>query len=154
MKINILIPSKSSDDQLILEGKQYLERLRTPFSATPIFLNPKSQISEDQKKKRMELEGVELLDKSKSTYRIALSENGKLFSSDDFAKYLGQLTHRTSKVSFIIGGAFGLSDGLLSSCDSKISLSPMTMPHRMAFLVLCEQIYRAQEIIKGSPYHK
>lgn len=153
MKISILIPTKANDP-LLLEGLQYLERLRTPFSATSIFLNPKSQISEDQKKKRMELEGIELINKSQSTFRVALTENGRQFSSVEFAKYLEQLMHRAPKVSFIIGGAFGLSDELLKTCDNKISLSPMTMPHRMAFLVLCEQIYRAHEILKGTLYHK
>lgn len=154
MKISVLIPTKSSGDPLILEGLQYLERLRAPFSANPVFLNPKSQISEDQKKKRMELEGADLLEKSKSCFRVALSENGRQYSSVDFAKYLSQLMHRAPKVAFIIGGAFGLSKELLDSCDGQISLSPMTLPHRMAFLVLCEQIYRAHEILKGSPYHK
>lgn len=153
MKISILIPTKANDP-LLLEGLQYLDRLRAPFSATAIFLNPKSQISEDQKHKRMELEGIELLNKSQSTYRVALTENGRQFTSAEFAKFFEQLMHRSPKVSFVIGGAFGLSEELLKTCDNKISLSPMTMPHRMAFLVLSEQIYRAHEIIKGSLYHK
>jgi 23S rRNA (pseudouridine1915-N3)-methyltransferase len=152
VKISVFLPSKSSDS-LTAEGIEYLDRMRSPFSAQAVFLSPKSQISEDHKKKRMELEGIELLEKSKATFRIALTENGKLYSSAEFAKYLGQLMHRAPKVSFIIGGAFGLSEEVLNSCE-KISLSPMTMPHRMAFLVLCEQLYRAQEIMKGTAYHK
>jgi 23S rRNA (pseudouridine1915-N3)-methyltransferase len=151
VKISVLIPSKSSD-VLLQEGLIYLNRLRAPIVASALFINPKSQIPEDNKKKRMELEGIELLDKSKNCFRIALTENGQKFSSPDFAKFLEKLNR--PKVAFIIGGAFGLSEELLKTCDYQISLSPMTMPHRMAFLVLCEQIYRAQEILKGSLYHK
>jgi 23S rRNA (pseudouridine1915-N3)-methyltransferase len=57
-------------------------------------------------------------------------------------------------LAFIIGGAFGLSKNLVEQCDETWSLSKLTLPHRMAYLVLCEQIYRASQILQGSKYHK
>lgn len=148
------MPTKSSSDPLILEAFKYLERVKSPIQATSVLLPSKSPIGEEQKKKRMELEGQELLKKSKSSFRIALHEEGQKLSSRDLAKYLAQLMHKEPKVAFIIGGAFGLSEELLLASDDRLSLSPMTMPHRMAFLFMCEQIYRANEILRGSPYHK
>jgi len=57
-------------------------------------------------------------------------------------------------VAFIIGGAYGLGEGVLARAQQKLSLSPMTLPHQLARLVLSEQLYRAGTILRGEPYHK
>ena len=57
-------------------------------------------------------------------------------------------------VAFVIGGAFGLGDAVLSRSRRQLSLSAMTLPHEMARLVLAEQLYRAGTILRGEPYHK
>ncbi len=145
MKLLVVLPTKSLHDPLLVLGADYLKRLRPPFSAQTIFLNPKATES---------LEGKELLAKTVGYFRIALTESGKHYNSDEFARTLERYQLQNPKIAFIIGGASGLAPEVIKSCDSTLSLSAMTMPHRMAFLVLAEQIYRAREISFGSPYHK
>ncbi len=139
---------------MIIEGTEYLKKLRSPFNAQAVFMDPKSQIHESQKEQRMELEGKEMLRKTEGFIRIALSEDGQSTSSEQFASFFALLTRKSSRFAFIVGGAFGLSAEVIATCDYTLSLSPMTMPHRLAFLVLCEQIYRGHEILRFSPYHK
>lgn len=152
MKILVVLPTKITHDPLISLAADYLKRVRSPLSAQALFLPPK--ITTSQEPLRKEIEGKELLAKTDGFVRIALAEGGKVFSSEDFARLLERKQMQTSKLAFLIGGAFGLSTQVIETCDLTLSLSLMTMPHRMAFLMLAEQIYRAGEINFGSPYHK
>jgi 23S rRNA (pseudouridine1915-N3)-methyltransferase len=73
--------------------------------------------------------------------------------SVDFARWLGARTSQgKGKVIFLIGGAEGLPPEILQRADDKLSLSQMTFPHRLARLVLVEQLYRAVTILRGEPY--
>lgn len=85
---------------------------------------------------------------------ICMDEHGKTYTSVAFATFLEDLSLDGNRVPcFIIGGAFGLSPDVLGTCRHKISLSPMTFTHEMARVLLFEQLYRADAIRKGSPYH-
>jgi 23S rRNA (pseudouridine1915-N3)-methyltransferase len=86
---------------------------------------------------------------------IALHETGRQWTSPQLAEYLAELALRASPgAAFVIGGAYGLSDELLSRARVKLSLGAMTLTHEMARLVLTEQLYRAGTIQRGEPYHK
>lgn len=86
---------------------------------------------------------------------VALTRRGKAMSSTELALYLEEQGVRSSPgVTFVLGGAFGLGDALLARASKKLALSPMTLPHEMARLVLVEQLYRAGTILKNEPYHK
>jgi len=154
MKILIVMPTKASKDPNILEALAYLPRLRPPLQATALFTNPKSLFSERERLQRVEAEGLDILQKTEGHYRIALCDQGRSYSSDAFASYLEKLALPAPKVAFIIGGAFGLSSHVLKNSQSTLSLSAMTLPHRLAFLMLCEQLFRASEILRGTAYHK
>lgn len=82
---------------------------------------------------------------------VALDETGKLMDSPAFAQYL---TQTASPVTFLIGGSWGLSDEARSRADLVLSLGKMTLPHGLARVVLLEQLFRAQMIRSGKPYHK
>lgn len=153
MKIIIAMPAKAPKDPLVLEGLHYLSRCRGPYQTDALLFDPRAG-SEDDALKRKAIEGSLLLKKTQKSFRIALFEGGKQFNSEQFSAYLEKLLAEHAQISFIIGGAFGLCSELVSASDASLSLSPMTMPHRLAFLVLSEQLYRASEIRKGSPYHK
>lgn len=91
---------------------------------------------------------------AKESLVVCLDPNGKLMSSEKFASFLeSKLEEGGSRLAFVIGGAEGLPP-LLKTSPLQISLSPLTFTHQLTRLVLLEQIYRAFEIIKGSPYHK
>jgi 23S rRNA (pseudouridine1915-N3)-methyltransferase len=86
---------------------------------------------------------------------VALTRSGQGMSSPDLARYLGDLAvHGAPGVAFVIGGAHGLAAGILERARKRIALSPFTLPHELARLVLAEQLYRAGTLLRGEPYHK
>ena len=86
---------------------------------------------------------------------IALEPGGESWTTDRFAKQLEQrMTYGTRALTFVIGGAEGLPAALVARAKSRLSLSPLTLPHRLARLVLLEQIYRALSIIRDEPYSR
>jgi len=86
-------------------------------------------------------------------FSIALDKSGQKLSSEELAKKLDSWQTDHSQITFIIGGAFGLSPDLLAKADFIWSLSPLTFTHEMARTILFEQLYRAFTINKGLPYH-
>ncbi|MEW6434849.1 MAG: 23S rRNA (pseudouridine(1915)-N(3))-methyltransferase RlmH [Myxococcota bacterium] len=105
--------------------------------------------------KGKEDEGAALLSKlGPRDVLVALDERGKALSSVDFAKWLGQQVDQGRDVAFAVGGDEGLSDEVRQKAGLVLSLSAMTLPHRLARLVLLEQVYRAFSILRGEPYHK
>lgn len=86
---------------------------------------------------------------------VALTRSGEAWTSERLAKYLNDMAvGGFPGATFLIGGAYGLDRQLLRDARHRISLSPMTMPHELARLVLAEQLYRAGTIVRGEPYHK
>ena len=83
---------------------------------------------------------------------ITLNENGHSFTSRQLANKL--LNSHNQNITFVIGGASGISQSLNSSAAWQLSLSPLTFPHEIARLLLIEQLYRAKTITQGGPYHK
>jgi 23S rRNA (pseudouridine1915-N3)-methyltransferase len=90
---------------------------------------------------------------AKSTL-VLMDSRGKEFSSEQFAKFLGDYQDRNPlPLVFAIGGADGFSDTARSAAQNVISLGKMTLAHELARVVLLEQVYRAFTILKGHPYH-
>ena len=86
---------------------------------------------------------------------VALTRNGRTLGSRELAQFMSEQALRSTKeVTFVIGGAFGLGKGVLGRSALKLSLSPMTLPHEIARLLLVEQLYRAGTILRNEPYHK
>lgn len=86
-------------------------------------------------------------------YLVALEVDGKTRSSEAFARELGELFARDKgTVAFVIGGADGIPAELSRRASLRLSLSTFTLPHRLARIVLYEQLYRALSILRGEPY--
>lgn len=96
---------------------------------------------------------------------VLLDERGKQVTSDAFAAWLGrELDHGRQLIIFALGPADGWKqmkssatqnrDQRSSNADMLLSLSPMTLPHELARVILCEQVYRALTILRGHPYHR
>ena len=86
-------------------------------------------------------------------YRVALEVDGKALGSHDLAKKIETLqTQGTPAITFLIGGSYGLPKELSQATNLQLSLSAMTLPHRLARILLLEQIYRAFAIIHNEPY--
>jgi len=112
-----------------------------------------------------EIEVVELRDGSPVALRklkiepgatvVLLDAAGKQFTSQQFARWLGDLRDRGGReIVFLCGDAEGFPSELRDGAKQKISLSTLTMPHEFARVVLAEQIYRAFAILAGHPYPK
>lgn len=86
---------------------------------------------------------------------VALDERGKTISSADFAKRLGALRDDGRRdVAFLIGGADGLDGAVRKAADLVLSLGSMTWPHLVVRGLIAEQVFRAQSILAGHPYHR
>ena len=86
---------------------------------------------------------------------VALDERGARWSSRQFADRLaGWRDGGTGALAFAIGGADGLGQRVIDRADTALSLGPMTWPHLLARSLLLEQLYRAQQILAGHPYHR
>jgi len=89
------------------------------------------------------------------SFKIAMCVEGKQLSSEEFAALIDKCTSQGhSNIEFVIGGAEGLSEPVKAKCDFRLSMSRMTFPHRLARVILLEQLYRAFNINAGQNYHK
>lgn len=87
--------------------------------------------------------------------KIAMCIEGKQMSSEELAGVFSDAPLRGfSGITFIIGSSEGLSERVKKACDIQLSMSKMTFPHRLARVMLLEQIYRAFSIVNGGKYHK
>ena len=83
---------------------------------------------------------------------IALSPDGRAMTTDAFTRRFERWSQPLA--AFVVGGPLGLDRAFRETADAVLSLSPMTLPHELARVVLAEQIYRAVTILRGVPYHK
>jgi 23S rRNA (pseudouridine1915-N3)-methyltransferase len=85
---------------------------------------------------------------------VALDERGKEYTSVDFARRVQGWLAGGRDVALVIGGSDGLAEPVLARAGERLALSRFTLAHRLARLVLVEQLYRAMTIARGEPYHK
>ena len=85
---------------------------------------------------------------------FCLTRNGPSETSEAFADRLATWKTDGRDIALVVGGAFGLEGALREEAEATLGLSPMTLPHELARAVLLEQLYRADPILRGEPYHK
>ncbi|HEY0715691.1 MAG TPA: 23S rRNA (pseudouridine(1915)-N(3))-methyltransferase RlmH [Polyangia bacterium] len=86
---------------------------------------------------------------------IALEPGGDAWDTPAFTAHINrQMNAGTKALAFLIGGADGLSAEVVAKAHRRLSLSPLTLPHRLARVLLCEQLYRAVSKIRGEPYDR
>ena len=85
---------------------------------------------------------------------VALDERGAEETSVAFANRVGRWLQGGRDVALVIGGSDGLAPAILARAEERLALSQLTLAHRLARLVLAEQLYRAFTILRGEPYHK
>jgi 23S rRNA (pseudouridine1915-N3)-methyltransferase len=86
--------------------------------------------------------------------KVALDERGTLVRTMELARRIARWRETDRNVAFIVGGADGLAESVKNSADFIWSLSPLTLPHGLARVVLAEQLYRAHSILHNHPYHR
>ncbi len=135
----------------VAEGiERYQKRLKPPFDIEWVLL-PHSTLNGTQAR---ENESQAIIAKlSQSDYVILLDERGSMYSSPALAQKLNNLFSNSQNVVLVIGGAYGVDGTLMERANLKWSLSQLVFPHQLVRLIMAEQIYRAQEISSGGPYH-
>ena len=158
MKIRIVAVGKLKEKYL-REGVAEYEKRLAPFASVELLETREEYMlenpSEAQRQQALAKEGERLLRLvPEKSFLIVLDVKGKLLSSEALAKELASLALQgQSDLTFLIGGAFGLSPAVRECADLRISFSPMTFTHQMVRLLLYEQIYRAFKINRGEKYH-
>ena len=146
MKITLVTVGRLKEKFLVEGVNEYLKRLKN-FC--------KVEVREISECRTVDEEGKKLLAQvPRDSFLILLDVSGEELTSEKFAEKISELTLRgISDVTFLIGGAFGLSDEVRLAANFRLSLSKMTFTHQMARLILVEQIYRAFKINRNEPYH-
>ena len=158
MKIRIVAVGKLKEKYL-REGVAEYEKRLAPFASVELRETREEYMAENpseaQRQQTLAKEGERLLRLvPERSFLIVLDVKGKLLSSEALAKELAGLALQgRSDLTFLIGGAFGLSQAVRECADLRISFSPMTFTHQMVRLLLYEQIYRAFKINRGEKYH-
>ncbi len=108
-----------------------------------------------EEEKIKEVEAERILSKLPNGYVVALTIDGKKYSSEELAKRMEKYDILSKgNLSFVIGGSLGLHKSVIDRADEKLSFSEMTFPHQLMRVILLEQIYRAYRIRNNEPYHK
>lgn len=144
LRIEILVAARLKKGAFADLRDEYLKRMSWPVTITEI------------EGRNAEEEQAKLVDKIRpGAVLIALDEKGKVFTSREFAGKLSEFsTQGQTDVQFLIGGADGLNDEIRKRARFLLAFGPQTWPHMMVRVMLLEQLYRAQQIIAGHPYHR
>ena len=158
MTVNIICVGKIKEDYFVKATAEFEKRL-SRFCNFNVTVLPDKAIPDNASKAEEEIilrkEGDEILKKiGKSDIVVAMCIEGKQLSSEELAEKIADFQMQSSTIDFIIGGSLGLSSEVKNRADFKLSMSKMTFPHRIARLMLEEQIYRAFKINSNETYHK
>ena len=141
--IEFITVGRLRNDPLLDVFDDYRKRLTSKFSLHEI----DAKLHEDQLAKISER-------LTPSAALVILDERGKSLASRAFAEKFEQWQINYSLVQFVIGGADGLTDALRKKATLLLSFGSQTWPHMLARVMLIEQVYRAQQILAGHPYHR
>lgn len=158
MNIKIIAVGKIKEKYFTAAIAEYAKRM-SRFAKFEIIEVPDEKIpdnaSEKEQESVKEKEGRAILAKLKeSDTVVAMCIEGTELSSEKIAAKIEQFALRSNTVAFIIGGSLGLADTVKNRADFRLSFGPVTLPHQLMRVVLCEQIYRAFKINNNESYHK
>ena len=150
MTLTIISIGKRHEDWVKDGIKRYEERLRQPFDVK-WGIRPHSSLEGQQAREEVSERLLKRL--QPDAHVILLDERGKNIDSPTLSGLLSQALTFGKKITIIIGGAYGVNEAVHARANFTWSLSKLVFPHQLVRLLLIEQIYRAQQIDKGSSYH-
>jgi 23S rRNA (pseudouridine1915-N3)-methyltransferase len=147
MAVRILAVGKKHEPWVADGIQRYEARLKRPFNVEWVLLSHSAREGITARQDESE----RLLSRLKPNDIVLLQD--KLFDSPRLSRMLLEPLESSRPVVVIIGGAYGVDDTVHERADMVWSLSPLVFPHQLVRLLLAEQLYRAQEIAAGHPYH-
>lgn len=152
MALRLIAVGRTGRDPLRQEAEAYLERAARHLRIDVRDIAP-ARRGKGPEEATLRAEAKRILEQARGCRLVLLDAGGPALSSEAFAAQLERWLV-AGDLAIVIGGATGLHPSVRAQADALLSLGPMTLPHRLARLVLCEQIYRATAIWHGEPYHK
>lgn len=157
-RITVLCVGKLKEKFYADAAAEYIKRL-SRYCKLDVIELPETRLPEDPSpaeiQKALAAEANAIRQKLEAGAVVAMCIKGKTCSSEALSKKLADFAlEGKSRVTFLIGGSFGLDETLKKQADWRLSMSPMTFPHHLARVMLLEQIYRACQIAEGTRYHK
>jgi 23S rRNA (pseudouridine1915-N3)-methyltransferase len=155
MKLRVVLVGRDRGDPIVEASEVYVERLARSFPTHVVEVReeparahaPPDRVRAEEAKRILEqLAPGEVV--------VALEVGGRALTSEDVAARLDRARMEGRGLTFVIGGPLGLDASVRQRAQEVWSLSKLTLPHRIARLVLLEQLYRASTILRGEPYHK
>ena len=159
ISINLIVLGKFKEKYMKDFSAEYEKRLSGYCKMNVIELEP-VKLSDNPSKSEIEnalAKETQMIKTKipKSSYVFSMCIEGKQMSSEELSKKLEDIALTgKNNITFIIGSSFGLSDEIKQFSDYKFSMSKMTFPHKLARIMLTEQIYRALSITNNGKYHK
>ncbi len=156
MKLRIISIGRTEDEYIRLGTNRFMKQIRHYNPLEEIRLKEIRGGSGRLVSRTLDQEAEKILGVlDVRDYVVLLDRKGKQMSSEALAEFLNRgFLSPVRSITFVIGGAEGVSDRIRERADELLSLSEMTLPHEFSRLVLLEQIYRAFTILKGKKYHR
>lgn len=158
LRCHLICIGKLKEDYWRKAVQEYEKRLRSfcKFSVTELAESRlPDKPSKAQIQSALDSEAERILSATGNSEIVALCIEGKSVSSTQLADLMQNTGLRgISNISFIIGSSYGLSDRVKEKAVLRLSMSAMTFPHQLARVMLCEQVYRAFQIMNNGKYHK
>ncbi len=151
MRLSVVAVGRAQDEAIATLWTRYAERLKPPPSLRLVEDKRRGAAAElKQREARLLLDAL-----PDDALVVALDARGKALDSPGLARQLARWRDQgTREVAFVIGGADGLDDSVLTRARLVLSLGPLTWPHQLVRVMLAEQLYRAHTINTGHPYHR
>ncbi|GBD05151.1 Ribosomal RNA large subunit methyltransferase H [bacterium HR20] len=152
-RLVILCAERSRREPVVTLCREYLARLERYNLRASIEECPPANASTPEA--TVAVQSAQLLERIQPNDTVVLlDERGQAMRSEEFARLLDRLMMQSARrLVFILGGPWGVAPSVRERADVLLSLSAMTLPHEIARIVLCEQLYRAVSILRGEPYH-
>jgi len=164
LSIHIIVVGRDKE-QWVTDQIEHYGKLLRKYARLELTVVPESGYSKSADINRARVDEANAIrSRLKGGFIIALDAEGRMFSTEEFAKKIARLqVEGNSLLEFIIGGPHGLDDSLKKASDKSgrspaadlvLSLSPLTMSHQIVRMVLLEQLYRVLNLNAGGSYHK
>ena len=151
-KIRIISVGNNPDKNLKELIDSYSKKLSNQFEVD--WINVKAEKKFDSTSQKKEYEAKKIIAFIENSFVVAMDESGQLINSKEFTSKITGWVQNYPSLTFIIGGADGMHQTLISKADFILSLSRMTFPHQLVKLFLSEQLYRCSAILNNHPYHR
>lgn len=155
MKLLVVAVGNRQPDWVEAGCAEYLKRMPRELPAQVVEVRPEPRAGGKTRDQLLAAERTRIDAALPAGARlIALDERGDDLTTVKFAQRLETWMGEGRDAVFLIGGADGLDAALKARAETRLRLSSLTLPHGLARLLLCEQLYRAASVIKGHPYHR